>query len=124
MTGYGLPAGTKRPWGNGDGRFVYPPLTAAVPGMNDGRPVMDAPNASIRLEMIRAGVQDYELMLLFKAALLEKQELLEASERANYEALLDFDEITTDMTHFTADPQVLLQRRREIGEAIQTLKAK
>ena len=124
MTGYGLPAGTKRPWGNGDGRFVYPPLTAATPGMNDGKPVMDAPNASIRLEMIRAGVQDYELMLIFKSLLKEKAESLDANERARYEALLDFDEITTDMTHFASDPQILLKRRCAIGEAIQTLKSK
>lgn len=29
--GYGVPKGERRPWGNGDGRFIYPPLPGAEP---------------------------------------------------------------------------------------------
>ena len=35
-------AASKRYWGNGDGRFLYPPLAAAVPGKSGGEPVIDA----------------------------------------------------------------------------------
>jgi len=33
VSGYSTPAGVRQPWGNGDGRFLYPPESAA-----DGRP--------------------------------------------------------------------------------------
>ncbi len=33
----------RRHWGNGDGRFVYPPLAAAVPGAG-GKPVIEPPS--------------------------------------------------------------------------------
>ncbi len=123
QTGYGLPLRTKRSWGNGDGRFVYPPLTAQVPGLNDGKPIFDAPNASERLEMIRAGLQDYEQLLILKRLLAEKDGVISAEQKAKYAALLDFSEITTDATHFSKDPQVLLKRRLAVGDAIEELQS-
>ena len=121
QTGYGLPQGTKRPWGNGDGRFIYPPLTAAVPGMNGGAPVFDAPNVSVRWEMLRAGIQDCETLRIFKNLLAEKGGALPAEKREAFEKLLDFTAITKDLTHFAHDPQILLERRRAIGAAIEEL---
>ena len=53
---------TKRHWGNGDGRFIYPPLAAAVPGLSGPRPVIEPPVSSIRWEMLREGVEDYEYL--------------------------------------------------------------
>lgn len=122
MTGGGLAPGTKKPWGNGDGRFIYPPLSAAVPGMNDGKPVFDEPNVSARWEMLRAGIQDIEMLRILKTLLDSKGAELSADRRAEIEKLLDFDSITTDATHFSKDPQVLLERRKAIGNAIEALK--
>lgn len=121
MTGYGSPKGTKSPWGNGDGRFIYPPITAAVPGMNGGKPVLDAPNASVRWEMLRAGIQDVETLRILEDLLKAKGDALSADKREEFEKLFDFSAITTDMTHFSSDPQVLLERRRAVGEAIEEL---
>lgn len=121
MSGYGLPQGTKHPWGNGDGRFIYPPLSAAVPGMNDGRPIFDAPNVSIRWEMLRAGIQDCEALHILRNLLTENGIKLSAEKRAEFEKLFDFSEITKDLTHFSHDPQVLLERRLAIGAAIEEL---
>ena len=121
QTGYGLSPGTKRPWGNGDGRFIYPPLSAAVPGMNDGKPVFDAPNASIRWEMLRAGIQDCETLRILKNLLAEKGDKLAPEKRAELEKLFDFEAISKDLTHFSRDPQVLLKRRQAVGAAVEEL---
>ena len=60
--GYGLPRGTEAYWGNGDGRFFYPPESAATPGRNGGKPVLEPPVSSLRREMLREGVEDYEFL--------------------------------------------------------------
>ena len=124
VTDGAIPAGTRVPWGNGDGRFIYPPVTAPVPGCNDGQPIYDAPCASERFEMIREGVEDYETLVILKRLLDEKKDLLTNEEKERYENLFDFSEITSDTTHFSKDPQVLLARRLEIMNAIVDLNKK
>lgn len=121
QTGYGLAMGSKRGWGNGDGRFIYPPLSAAVPGMNNGKVVLDEPNVSIRWEMIRLGIQDVEMCYILKDLFEKNKEKISVERQAAVEKLLDFTPITTDATHFSQDPQVLLKRRIQIGNAIEYL---
>ena len=116
--------GTKVNWGNGDGRFVYPPLSAAIPGLNDGKPIFDDPCPSVRWEMIREGVEDYETFVILRRLLQEKGEKLSKEENERFAKLLDFSSITKDATHFSDDPQVLLQRRLEIMRAIVELEKK
>ena len=53
----------------------------------------------------------YEAM---KAALSQEQ-------REEIEKLFDFSDITTDATHFTDDPAVILEHRARVAEAIQQL---
>lgn len=122
VSGYSVPKGTKQPWGNGDGRFIYPPLRAAVPGSDDGKPVFDRPVTSIRWEMIREGVEDYEMLYLLRELLRKKGDRLNETERKTAEELLRVpDTISTSMTEFTIDPRPLLQRRNAIGAMIETL---
>ncbi|MDQ1256285.1 MAG: hypothetical protein QG656_881, partial [Candidatus Hydrogenedentes bacterium] len=64
MTGYGTKPGDKKPWGNGDGRFLYPPEAAATPVT--GAPCLDTPVDTIRIEMLRDGIEDYEYLALLK----------------------------------------------------------
>ena len=116
VSGYSTPAGTKQFWGNGDGRFIYPPLSAATPGRNDGKPIFDDPVASVRWEMIREGVQDYEMLAMLKK-LTENRDLTDA-QRKKVEEIFDFSPITTDMTTFSTDPKPLLEKRRAVAEAI------
>ncbi|NUQ00132.1 MAG: DUF4091 domain-containing protein, partial [Armatimonadetes bacterium] len=120
VSGYDTPAGTKRPWGNGDGRFVYPPEAAA-----DGRPaqpVLDGPVDSIRWEMLRDGIEDYENFVILKRLLAERGASLPAAERARFEALLEVPaSITTTATAFTKDPAPLTARREEMLAAIEVL---
>lgn len=122
VSGYSTPRGTKRFWGNGDGRFVYPPLAAAVPGASGGEPVFERPVSSIRFEMLREGVEDYEYLWMLRDLVSKHRVSLSRAELARYEALLDVPEaITRDMTTFTTDPAPIYERRRQIAEAIEVL---
>lgn len=105
-------AGTPDPWEDmatvkeinpnlyGDGSLLYPGKKIGV----------DGPVASLRLEMIRDGFEDYEYLTL-----LEKLEGREAVEKA-------IEEVVTDMTHFTKDPLLLERVRAKIAKEIMAKK--
>jgi hypothetical protein len=116
-SGYSTPEGQKRPWGNGDGRFVYPPVAAA--DGNTGRPILEGPVDSIRWEMLRDGIEDYEYFVILKRLLATKGDKLTEARKSEYTALLDVPvEVTRDMTTFTRDPAPLEQHRDRVARAI------
>ena len=121
-TGYSTPAGAKLPWGNGDGRFIYPPEAAA-----DGcpeKPVLDGPVDSIRLEMLRDGIEDHEYLVILDGLIKKHGDKLSEVERKRYEQLLEVPpDISVDLTHFTKDPAPIEKRRQEIARAIEALSA-
>ncbi len=120
--GYGLPRGTRAYWGNGDGRFLYPPESAATPGRNGGKPVLDPPVSSLRWEMLREGVEDYEFLHLLRDLLSRRREGLDSATVTRLEALLNVPQtITRDMTTFTTDPAPIYARRADIARAIEEL---
>jgi len=119
-SGYSTPKGEKRPWGNGDGRFIYPPPAAA--DANPPGPVLDGPVDSIRWEMLRDGIEDYEYMVILEKLLKAKKEKLTVKQHQEYESLLNVPEtITKDMTTFTKDPTPIEARRDQIARAIAKL---
>ncbi|MBE6429248.1 MAG: DUF4091 domain-containing protein [Planctomycetaceae bacterium] len=121
VSGYDTPAGAKRFWGNGDGRLYYPPLACAKPGKTQDAPNFEPPVASIRFEMLREGLEDYEMLYLLREKLASAKDLSPA-ERAEYEALLTVPEsITSSMTQFSTDPAPIYQRRAKVAEAIEVL---
>ncbi len=65
VQGYDTAAGTKSHWGNGDGRFTYPPNRTPAKEKNMGGPVN-----SIRWEMLREGIEDYEYFWLLREAIV------------------------------------------------------
>jgi hypothetical protein len=120
MTGYGTPAGKKSPWGNGDGRFIYPPLAAA--SGNPASPVMDGPVDSIRWEQLRDGIEDYEYLTILRSKLNQRRATLSAEKVQEYEKLLEVPEtITKSMTEFTPNGGPIEMRRDQIARAIETL---
>ncbi len=122
VSGYGTPKGTKSYWGNGDGRFIYPPEAAAVPGKSGLGPVLQSPVSSIRWEMLREGVEDYEFLWLLRDLVAKKRSSLPPQQVKHYESLLAVPaEITKDMTTFTTDPAPIYARRAAIAEAIEKL---
>lgn len=122
VSGYSTPAGVKRHWGNGDGRFIYPPLAASVPGKSGDQPVLEGPVSSIRWEMLREGVEDYEMLALLAELIAQARPTLTEEQLKRYESLLEVPgEITRSMTAFTVDPRVILARRAEVAAAIEEL---
>ena len=116
--GYSLPAGTKSAWGNGDGRLFYPPEP-----LSRGKPAEAGDEAvgTVRLEMLREGVEDYGYLAILKNLLREKSGVLDAKTRAKLENLLAVPEsITASMTEYSYDPAPIEKRRREIAEAIES----
>ena len=113
-SGYSTPVGTKAYWGNGDGRFLYPPNRD-----NDRKQkFLDGPVNSIRWEILRDGIEDYEYFALLR-------ELLKSKPDAAAEALLKVPpSVFTDMTHFNTDPSPLLQHREKLARAIERLSRK
>jgi hypothetical protein len=119
-TGYGTPKGEKHPWGNGDGRFIYPPEAAA--DANPAEPVLEGPVDSIRWEMLRDGIEDYEYMAILKRLIRIHQTKLSSNQHQQYTELLNVPEsITKDMTHFTKDPSLVEEQRHKVAQAIEEL---
>jgi len=120
VSGYSTPEGKKEPWGNGDGRFIYPPEEAA-----DAKPpasVLEGPVESIRWEMLRDGIEDYEYLSILDRLLKDKKDKLTTQQHQEYAALLEVPEnITKDMTTFTKDPAPIEARRDQIALAIAKL---
>jgi hypothetical protein len=120
VSGYSTPKGTKRAWGNGDGRFIYPPEAAA--DGNPAAPVLAGPVDSIRWEMLRDGIEDYEYFAILKRLLAEKGARLPATRRQAYEALLTVPTtVTVTRTDFTTDPAPLEAHRLKLAAAIEDL---
>ncbi|MGB9688409.1 glycoside hydrolase domain-containing protein [Thermogutta sp.] len=121
VSGYSTPQGVKRHWGNGDGRFIYPPLEASVPGKT-AHPVLLPPASSIRWEMLREGIEDYEMLWMLADLLKKYGDELPKEELENFRKLLEVPpEITGDMTTFTRTPDPIYQRRAQIAGAIESL---
>lgn len=118
VSGYSTPAGTKRFWGNGDGRLYYPPLTCAQPS---SEPNFEQPVPSIRLAMLREGIEDFETLQVLKSK-IQSAKNLTVEQRAKYEALLAVpSEITEDLTTFNFSPQPIYQRRAKIAAALEEI---
>ena len=109
------PPGSKRYWGNGDGRFIYPPLEAATPGRNGGNAILKPPVASIRWEMIREGIEDYEMLLMLQDLKAKRPELAERIDTL----LMIPAGMTSSLTDFTKDPAPIYERRRAIARLLE-----
>jgi hypothetical protein len=120
-SGYSTPAGDRRPWGNGDGRFLYPPVAAAA-GM-DGAPVLDGPVDSIRWEHLRDGIEDYEYLVILRQRLAARRADLPAATWQRLAALLEVPaEISRSLTEFAADGGPIEAHRDQVARAIAGLR--
>jgi hypothetical protein len=113
--------GRKSPYGNGDGRLIYPPEEAAAVSAT---PVVAGPVDSIRWEMIRDGLEDYEYFVILKHLLAEKSGSLPESALERFRELLNVpDEITSELTTYTKDPAPIEEHRARVAQAIEELAA-
>lgn len=92
---------------NGDGHLLYPGARKE-------------PVPSIRLAVIRDGIEDYDYLALLKARLGEATVSQAAKNR--YEALLQVGpKISPSLTSFATDARVIWEKREEIALALEAL---
>lgn len=98
-------------WGNGDGRFLYPPRACfGTERLSRGNPVIEPPNGTMRLEILRDGIEDYEYF-----AMLAKLD-------PNNPLLTVPEEVSSTLTEFTARPEPIKAHRRKVAKEIERLK--
>lgn len=119
-TGYGVPYGEVREWGNGDGRFLYPP--SRDPG-NDRTKRLTGPVDSVRWEILREGIEDFEYFKLLEKAVAGAGKKLRGRAAEAKKLLAVPESVFKSAREYTRDPLVLLDYRRQVGEAIQALTA-
>jgi len=118
--GYSHQPGHVAFWGNGHGRFIYPPNRDIS---NDKSKYLDGPVNSIRWEMLREGIEDFEYFWLL-------DDLVKKARKKNIKSpiisqsarLLEIgSDIITDKTHFTKNPILLYDHRNNVAQAIEKL---
>ena len=119
-SGYSTPAGQRLPWGNGDGRFFYPPNRD--PSV-DKTKYLEGPIPSIRWELLCDGIEDYEYFHLLRSEIERlKQSGADPATYRDAEKLLAVpSDVCTDTTHFTTTPEPIHEHRRKLAEAIEHL---
>ena len=118
VRGYGWPLGKQTIWGNGDGRLFYP--VNRDPN-NDLKTYVDKPVPSLRLELLRDGIEDYEYFVmledLVKNASGKKRKIAkEAKELLNIP-----ESIYANETTYSKNPQDILNYRKRLAEYITLL---
>ncbi|MHC1765250.1 MAG: DUF4091 domain-containing protein [Verrucomicrobiia bacterium] len=120
VSGYSFEVGHVGYWGNGDGRFLYPPRRDPNRATE---PALDDPINSLRWENLRDGMEDYEYFWMLQQAV----ERLEASPTdgelaKEARALLTVPQVVSkDLTHFTTDPRTLLAHRSRLAAMLERL---
>lgn len=122
VSGYGQPPGTRVPWGNGDGRLLYPPRRNPNTATE---PALQGPIDSIRWENLRDGMEDYEYLWLLREQVrrLEsrRSRVPSGALAAARKALQAPEKLSPTLTEFTTDPRQLLEQRHQIARAIERL---
>lgn len=121
-SGYSTPDGERLPWGNGDGRFIYPPLVAAA--ARTDAPVLEGPVDSIRWEQLRDGIEDYEYLCILRRRLAERRPTLPSAVYQRLAGLLEVPEnISRSLKEFATDGVPIEQQRARIARAIEELRS-
>jgi hypothetical protein len=120
-SGYGEKPGEIGYWGNGDGRFLYPPRRDPAA---DQPACLDGPINSLRWENLRDGMEDYEYLWLLQQA--AQRELAWRGETDLYKQARELlnvpAEVSQDLTHFATDPRLVLAHRDRVARLIERLR--
>jgi len=110
----------RSPWGNGDGRFFYPPLAAADASPPD--PVIEPRVPAQRVAMLSDGIEDFEYLTMLARLIEESGETLSGAQRETMEGLLQVpDTIFTSRVDYNFDPTPPEERRAKIARGIEFL---
>ena len=120
-------------YGNGDGLLLYPPVktplkepegtvVGPVKEKSLSEPLISAPFSSIRLELIREGLEDREYFWLLKQEINRVRTRLPQEKLKDAETLLsEPDNLIRSLRDFEKDPQKIYQSRLKIALMIEEL---
>ncbi|MBB6729368.1 DUF4091 domain-containing protein [Cohnella zeiphila] len=99
------------PGANGDGYLFYPGTDLGI----------DGPVASLRMENLREGAEDYEYLWQLEQRLQDAAQRLGVAGEANVQDAIQpyYDRLFTNMRDYPDDPNNLMQVRREIAGLIE-----
>ncbi len=119
-SGYGTPYGEVKYWGNGDGRFIYPPNRNVG---EDKTKYLGGPVNSVRWEILREGLEDYEYLRLLERAVKNAPKKHKAL-AAQGKRLLDIPPaLFASSREYTKDPRLILDYRKRIGDILAAFSA-
>lgn len=115
-SGHGTPYNSAPEFGNGDGMFFYPPNRDPN---NDKTKYLTGPVPSIRLEILREGLDDYDYMMMLEKCIKEAnpghKKLVSKARK-----VLDFgSEIFESDTVYTKNPEILMEYRQQMGNLLE-----
>lgn len=115
-SGYGTPYGSAPEFGNGDGMFFYPPNRDPN---NDKTKYMTGPVPSIRLEILREGLDDYDYMMMLENYIKKvgsnQQSLVKKARK-----LLNFgEEVFVNDTTYIKNPDIIIKYREQMGNLLE-----
>lgn len=106
-------------WGNGDGRFLYPPNRKAY--QDRETKYVEGPVDSYRWELFRDGIEDYEYLWLLRD-LVHRQKGTQAARREAAKLLeIPATIVGPEVWQYTHKPTPILEHRRRVAEAIEKL---
>lgn len=102
-------------WGNGDGRFFYPPVNWKE---NFSQPLYNDPVETVRLENLRDGLEDWEYFTTLKEISTSKDATRE--QKAIAKKLLSIPNyiVNTNDKEYAVTPEDFLAQRNEVGRFI------
>ena len=102
-------------WGNGDGRFFYPPVNW---NKNYDEYLLDDPVETIRLEILRDGMEDWEYFSILKEISVAKEAT--SKQKTIAKKLLEIPDsiVGTKDTEYTPVADEMLTRRDTVGKFI------
>ncbi len=121
VSGYGRKPGQIGYWGNGDGRFLYPPNRNPA---EDKRKFVCGPIPSIRWEMLRDGIEDYDYFAILDRLIAQAERTGKVPANLVAEARrlgVVPDAVVADGRTYSKDPGPLLAHRRKLGQRIERL---
>jgi hypothetical protein len=119
--GYGLPYGKQNGWGNGDGRFLYPPNR----NPNDhSKKYMEGPVPCLRLENLRDGIEDFEYLKLLEEIVNNSDNRKSKLVKKALKLLELPDSLVEGPVKYDKDPRSLIRYRNEIGSLLNDLNEK
>lgn len=117
MRGYNLPLGCKMYWGNGDGRFLYPPVNSFM----SKNLCFEEPMSSIRWELLREGIENYEYFYLYDSLINCKRSYQPINVPPWDKSINYYDYVINNLTDYQQDPLLMDEVINFLAKEIESL---